>query len=112
MKKLFHLIKCFFAERKAEKELDNAISKAWKMYDANKKRYYVIPDMKHQLRVLSWSELKQMKKQGMFSSKVKEPDFIRESFYYTPSRFGESISEKVELKKRKMWLTYYKAYRM
>lgn len=112
MKKLFLRIKMFIARRKANKELTEAIIQADQMYSIHKKRFYVIPDTKHRLRVLSWTELKQMKKQGLFSNKVKEPDFIRESFYYTPSRFGEFMRPETKDSKRKMWLEYYKAYRL
>lgn len=113
MKKFIHSIKKLIARWKAEKELDKAVTKAVRMYEANHKRYYVIPDTHHMLRVFSWSELKQMKKRGMFSAKVKEPDFIRECFYYTPSRFGnDGINREKKVQKRKAWLTYYTAYRM
>lgn len=113
MKDLIERIKVWFAMRRADKELAKAIVKALKMYEVHNKRYYVIPDTHHRLRVFSWSELKQMKKQGLFSNKCKEPDFIRESFYYTPSRIeGEFMKSDTQMKKRKMWHQYYKAYRM
>lgn len=102
----------FLARLKADRELTKAVIEAEEMYRIHKKRFYVIPDTKHRLRVLSWTELKQMKKQGLFSSKVKEPDFIRESFYYTPSRFGEFMRPETKDKKRSMWWQYYKAYRL
>lgn len=105
-------IKFWFAMRKADSELRRAVIMADKLYLAHNKRYYVIADYTHRLRVLSWSELKQMKKQGMFSSAVKEPDFIRESFYYTPSRLGEYMKPESKEKKRRLWHTYYKAYRL
>ena len=113
MKNLITKMKTWFALRKADMELNKAARLAWDMYRIHNKRYYVIPDTHHQLRVFSWAELKQMKKQGLFSAKCKEPDFIRESFYFTPSRIQETeLTFEVKLQKRKMWHTYYKAYRI
>lgn len=113
MKDLIERIKVWFAMRKADRELTRAIVKALKLYEIHNKRYYVIPDTHHKLRVFSWTELKQMKKQGLFSAHCKEPDFIRESFYHTPSRIeGEFMKSGIQEKKRKMWHEYYKAYRM
>ena len=113
MKNLITRIHMWFEMRKADKELNKAARTAWDMYRIHNKRFYVIPDTHHQLRVFSWSELKQMKKQGLFSSQCKEPDFIRESFYFTPSRIEDTeLTFEVKLKKRKMWHEYYKAYRM
>lgn len=106
-------LKVWFAMRKADRELDKAICTAMRMYGIHNKRYYVIPDTHHRLRVFSWSELKQMKKQGLFSSRCKEPDFIRECFYFTPSRVdGRPVSEELMKRKRKSWHEYYRAYRM
>lgn len=113
MKKLFKKIKEWYHVIKAERELSNAVDKALELYRIHNKRYYVIPDTHHRLRVFSWSELKAMKKQGLFSAKCKEPDFIRESFYFTPSRItNDLLSKQAEEKKKKAWIVYYKAYRM
>ena len=113
MKDLIRRIQFWFAMRKADRELTRAIVKALKLYEVRNKRYYVIPDTHHRLRVFSWAELKQMKKQGLFSPKCKEPDFIRESFYYTPSRIdGDFMKDSTQDKKRKAWLEYYKVYRL
>lgn len=113
MKDLLKKIKRHFLIRSAKKELADAILRAEAMYRANNRRYYVIPDIHHKLRVFSWSELKQMRKQGLFSNHVKESDFINESFYYTPSRIdGMFMLPETKEKKRKAWLEYFKAYRM
>lgn len=113
MKDLIRRIQFWFAMRKADKELTRAIVKALKMYEDHNKRYYVMPDTHHKLRVFSWSELKQMRKQGLFSAHAKEPDFIRESFYYTPSRIdGDFMKQSTQEMKRKMWHNYYRMFRM
>lgn len=113
MKDLIRRIQFWFAMRKADKELTRAIVKALKMYEGHNKRYYVMPDTHHKLRVFSWSELKQMRKQGLFSAHAKEPDFIRESFYYTPSRIdGDFMKQSTQEMKRKMWHNYYRMFRM
>lgn len=113
MKDLIEKIKVWFAMRKADRELTRAIVKALKLYEVHNKRFYVIPDTHHRLRVFSRSELKQMKKQGLFSAKCKEPDFIRESFYFTPSRIdGVFLSSDAQERKRQAWHEYYRAYRI
>ena len=113
MKDLIKRIKMWFALRKADKELREAILRAEAMFRLYNKRFYVIPDTHHQLRVFSYAQLKQMKKQGLFSPKVKESDFINESFFYTPSDkcFSYMMPETKE-KKRKRWFEYYKLYRL
>lgn len=113
MKDLIKRIKMWFALRKADKELTNAILQAEALFRLHNKRFYVIADYKHQLRVFSYAQLKQMKKQGFFSAKVKENDFINDSFYYTPSNTnGLYMNPKTKEKKRQMWKTYYKMYRL
>lgn len=113
MTNLFKILKNKYIIYKAGKELDSAAKAADKMFRMHNKRFYVIPDIHHNLRVFSWSQLKQMRKQGLFSNRCKEVDFIMESFYYTPSRLEQtSLSAEKKAKKRKAWLEYYKAYRM
>jgi hypothetical protein len=113
MKDLFRKIKVWFALRKADKELREAILRAEAMFRLYNKRFYVIPDTHHQLRVFSYAQLKQMKKQGLFSPKVKESDFINESFFYTPSdKDSTYMKPETKEKKRKRWLEYYKLYRL
>lgn len=112
MDNIIKKIKMFFVMKKAEKELAEAIKLADAQYRTHNRRFYVIPDTKHKLRVFSWSQLKQMRSQGLFSSHCRENDFVIESFYYTPSRFGEFIKPNLKERKRKQWLEYYKAYRL
>lgn len=113
MKKLIKKVKEWFAIRKANKELDDAIIAAETMFRMTGKRHYVIADNKNRLRVFTWSQLKQMKKQGLFSATVKENDFIKESFYYTPYSLEHTyMKPETKDKKRKMWIAYYKAFRM
>lgn len=113
MKKLFQRIKTWFALRGANKELTDAILQAEAMFRLYNKRFYVVADFHHRLRVFSYTQLKQMKKQGFFSAKVKENDFINESFYYTPAdKNTPHLSPQTKDKKRKMWLAYYKLYRL
>lgn len=113
VKEIVSRIKMYFAIQKAHKELDNAIILAEEMYKAHNKRFYVLPDMQHKLRVFSWSQIKQMRAQGIFSGRAKEPDFIHESFYYTPSRLDQMyMKPDTKEKKRKSWIEYYKAYRL
>lgn len=113
MKELIRKIKVWFALRRANKELTEAILLAEECFRRGNKRFYVIPDFKHRLRVFTYAQLKQMKKQGFFSANVKENDFINESFYYTPSdRNCQYMTPQTKEKKRKQWLEYYKKYRL
>ena len=113
MKDLIKRIKVWFALRKANKELTEAILAAEANFRMYNKRFYVIPDFNHRLRVFSYAQLKQMKKQGFFSARVKENDFINESFYYTPAdRTCQYMTPQTKEKKRKQWIEYYKKYRL
>lgn len=113
MKELIRKIKLWFAFRKANKELTDAILQAEASFRLYNKRFFVIADHKHRLRVFCYSQLKQLKKQGLFSARVKENDFINESFYYTPSdRNCLYMTPQTKEKKRKMWIEYYRMYRL
>lgn len=113
MKELIKRIKVWFALRKANKELTEAILAAEANFRMYNKRFYVIPDFNHRLRVFSYAQLKQMKKQGFFSAKVKENDFFNESFYYTPAdRTCQYMTPQTKEKKRRQWIEYYKKYRL
>ena len=63
MKDFIKRIKRWFALRQANKELTDAILQAEALLRMHNKRYYVIADYQHQLRVFTYSQLKQMKKQ-------------------------------------------------
>lgn len=113
MKDLIEKIKVWFAMRKADKELDEAIHKAWELCERNDRRYYVLPDTGHHLTVLSWSDIKMLMHQGVFNRFVKESDFIKECFYFTPKKVTDPvISPEAETRKRKEWRRYYRAYRI
>lgn len=113
MKNFIRKIKESFAVFKADRELDKAIHKAWMKCEENNRRYYVMPDTKHRLCVLSWTDIKRLKEQRVFNQFVTEADFIKESFFYTPSKVTEpGMSAEKEYEKRKMWHAYFKAFRM
>lgn len=100
-------IRAFFILMKADKELKKAINKADKLNLENGIRYYVIPDYRHELKVYSWSDIKRMRKSGMFSNRATQTDFIMESFYYTPDCFGGGKLTRMQMKgKRRAWLNY------
>lgn len=99
--------------RKADKELDEAIHKAWELCEENDRRYFVIPDDRHRLRVLSWKEIRALMHQGVFNRFVTEADFINECFYFTPKKATDPVvSRETENRKRKEWRRYYRACRM
>ena len=106
MKKFIKKVKVFFALVQADIELKKATKLADKKFKDYGKRFYVIPNVNHKLIVQSWSQLKKMRKQGLFSAHANEKAFINESFYYTPNRFGKFISKEQMVKKRKYWRYY------
>lgn len=106
MKKIIKKVKAFFILWKADRELRKAIAKADALHRQHNKRFYVIPNTKHQLIVLSWSQIKQMRKQKIFSAHADEKAFIVESFYFTPNRFGNKLTTSKIKAKRKAWLNY------
>ena len=113
MRNLFRKLLSYWLIRKAHRELDKAIILAEYLFRTNNRRYYVLPDTKHRLHVLSWSQIKQMRAQGIFSGQAKEIDFIRESFYYTPSKIEkEYMKPETKDRKRNLWIEYFKAYRI
>ena len=100
-------IRAFFILMKADKELKKAINKADKLNLENGIRYYVIPDYRHELKVYRWADIKRMRKSGMFSNRATQTDFIMESFYYTPDRFGNGgLTDRQKKQKRRAWLNY------
>lgn len=99
-------IKSFFILLRADIQLRYAIREADRKYRLRKCRFYVIPNFNHQLITRSWSEIKQLRKNGYFSPHAGEGHFIMESFYYTPNRFGLSLSDSQRKKKRLSWLNY------
>lgn len=106
MKKIFKRVKAFFILWKADRELRKTIKKADELHKLHNKRFYVIPNAKHQLIVLSWSQIKQMRKQKVFSAHADEKAFISESFYFTPNRFGNKLTKNKIKAKRQAWLNY------
>lgn len=99
-------VKTFFILLRADIQLRYAIHEADRKHKIRECRFYVIPNFKHQLITRSWSEIKQLRKNGYFSAHAGEEQFIIESFYYTPNRFGLSLSENQRKKKRLSWLNY------
>lgn len=106
MKKFIQKIKSFFILLKADWKLRKAIKEADAKYRRYGARFYVIVNYKHELITRSYSQLKQMRKAGYFSNRAVEKYFITESFYYTPSRFGQELSKQRKMKKRQAWLNY------
>ena len=106
MKTIIRKLKRFFVMLKADRELQKAIREADLKFAKYGRRYYVLPNNKHRLMVLSFSQIKKMRQAGMFSNKVNEYSVIEESFYFTPNKWGEPLSAKRKNIKRKMWLNY------
>ena len=100
-------IKAFFILLKDDRELKKAVKRADKLSKEKNTRYYVLPNSKHVLKVYCWSDIKRMRQYGLFSNRAKQTDFIFESFYYTPDRFGNGKLTDTQLnQKRRAWLNY------
>ena len=100
-------IRAFFTLLKADRELRKAVKEADRKHSKDGCRYYVIPDTRHRLRAYSWADIKRMRAAGMFSRLARQPDFIFESFYYTPGRYGHGGLDKRRMEqKRRAWLDY------
>lgn len=108
IKKAVGKIKTTIKLYKADKELRKAIATADAKHKLYNRRFYVVPNEKDKLIILSWSDIKTLRKYGRFSNHAKEPDFIRESFYYTPNQYGERLSKAKINYKRRQWLNYVK----
>lgn len=107
LKNIYKKFSSFFVLLNADIKLRRAIKKAEMLHDRDKKRYYVIPNLKHDLIVVNWAQIKQMRKNKIFSNRAKQPDFIHESFYYTGDSYGTGkLSAKSKKNKRKAWLNY------
>lgn len=100
-------IKAFFILLKADRELKRAIQKAEAMYLRTGRRYYVLPNARHELHAYSWPDIKRMRQAGLFSNRARQTDFITESFYYTCGQWGEgSLTPMRRKQKRRAWLNY------
>lgn len=106
MKTIIKKIQAFFILLHADYQLRQAIKEADKKYQRFNKRFYVIPTRNHKLISKSYGDIKKMRKAGIFSNHATEKSFILESFYYTPSRFGQHLTKEQQKKKRKSWLNY------
>ena len=106
MKTIIRKIRRFLVMLKADRELQKSIRIADSKHRETNRRYYILPNNKHKLLVLSFSHIKKMRKLGMFSNRVNEANIIDECFYYTPNQWGNPLSSKKRNIKRKMWLNY------
>ena len=104
--KLSVKIKVLISLLKADYELKKAIRNAEKAFSRTGRRHYVIPDSIHRLTILSWADIKRMRRNGQFSSRCRQSDFMLESFYYTADMFGDRLDKAERRKKRKAWLGY------
>ena len=76
-------IKAFFILMKADRELKRVIKQADRLYLKNGRRYYVLPNLRHELHAYCWADIKRMRRAGMFSNRATQRDFLFESFYHT-----------------------------
>lgn len=106
-KNIIQRIKAFFILLKADRELRRAIRLADEKYHQNGRRYYVIPNTRHELKAYSYADIKRMRRAGLFSTHATQTAFLHESFYYTPDQFGTgSLTPMQRKQKRRAWLNY------
>lgn len=104
---IYNTLRRFFLLLKADRELMRAIKQADRMYLRTGRRYYVLPDTRHRLHAYCWTDIKRMRRAGLFSNRATQADFIFESFYYTAGQFGEgALTPQRRQQKRRAWLNY------
>ena len=105
--KIVKRIQAFFILLKADRELKRAIRQADRLHLRTGRRYYVLPNARHELRAWCWADIKRMRQAGMFSHRATQADFLFESFYHTPGQWGEGRLSPLQRKqKRRAWLNY------
>ncbi len=105
--KIVKRIQAFFILLKADRELKRAINQADRLHLRTGRRYYVLPNTRHELRAWCWTDIKRMRQAGLFSHRAMQHDFLFECFYHTPGQFGEGRLSPLQRKqKRRAWLNY------
>ena len=105
--KIVKRIQAFFILLKADRELKRTINQADRLHLRTGRRYYVLPNTRHELRAWCWTDIKRMRQAGLFSNRATQKDFLFESFYHTPGQFGEgALSPHQRKQKRRAWLNY------
>ncbi len=89
--------------------LDYAIGKADKARTGD--RYYVMPDAFDRLIVMRRKGMRTLRRHRIMDRRVRMDDLLRESFYFTPDRAGNTAPPVVMEKKREMYLRYVLRHR-
>ena len=95
-----------FIIRRAVIRLNYAIGKAEKAHARTGDRYYVMPDAFDRLVVMRRKGMRTLRRHHVMDRRVRMDDLLRESFYFTPDRAGNTPSPAVMEKKREMYLKY------
>lgn len=107
MMDFYNTIRRFFILLKADRELRQIIKQADRMYLRTGRRYYVLPNARHELHAWCWADIKRMRRAGMFSNRATQRDFLFECFYHTRGQFGEgALTPQRRKQKRRAWLNY------
>jgi hypothetical protein len=83
-----------------------AIRKADKAHARTGDRYYVMPDAFDRLVIMRRHGMRNLRRHGIMDRRVRMSDLLRESFYFTPDRGGQTVPQAIRAKKREMYLRY------
>lgn len=106
MKKKFKVIRSMIMYPFRILSLNNAIDKAEELYNKHQERFYVMP-IGRRLIVVNRSQFRQIKRNNFIDNKATTIDALRESFYFTPDKGGNSPMNKAILKKKKIMYIKY-----
>ncbi len=104
-KRIEKLIEMFIVWR-AGIRLDYAIGKAGKAHARTGDRYYVMPDAFDRLIVMRRKGMRTLRRHRIMDRRVRMDDLLRESFYFTPDRAGNTAPSVIMEKKREIYLRY------
>jgi hypothetical protein len=80
-------------------------------YSVKGVRYYVMPDDKNRLIIMTRSQMHRFRTSKRMSNEVKVKHLLSESFYFTADKSGEVIDKSLKDYKRKKYIEYCLHYK-
>lgn len=106
MKAISDFIKRFVKYVKLDYYYRKAVKKADALHEKDNGLYFVMPNKKGDLIVLSWQQYKKLRRYGKATRAVKD-DLFRECFYCTKWKDALALPKIAIQAKRKMYFEYY-----